>query len=287
MRMFKALRGVGVAACPAMGLRTARRASLLASMLGLLVFFGSAQAASALHLTSVSPASGCLGTRVAFTGTEFSGTSATATWSDPGATLFTTQFTTAKVTSSTHAEGNVPFFLQLSGSDVGSVSIHGSNTVSFSYTGLLTCLQGATGATGATGETGVTGATGETGKTGATGGSGSTGATGETGATGPTGAAGTHIVSGEVGSNGQKLEGSGFESSLVSTGIYQIRIPTSSCTGAITVTPFTDTAGSAIISGYQSACSSVPTEARVFTVILSEPSGAKANANFDFMAATP
>ena len=175
MRMFKALRGVGVAACPAMGPRTAGRASLLASMLGLLVFFGSAQAASAWHLTSVSPTSGCPGTEVQFTGTGFSGTSTTATWSDPSATLFTFQFTTAKVLSSTHATANVPFFLQLSGSGAGTVSIDGSNTLPFTYTGILTCLKGATGATGATGPTGATGATGETGATGATGATGSAG----------------------------------------------------------------------------------------------------------------
>ncbi len=54
--------------------RFSRRMSLIASTLGLLVFLGSAQAASAWHLTSVSPTTGCPGATVTFTGTSFSGT---------------------------------------------------------------------------------------------------------------------------------------------------------------------------------------------------------------------
>ncbi len=225
MRRFKALRGVGVAACPAMGLRTARRASLLASMLGLLVFFGSAQAASAWHLTSVSPTVGCPGTEVQFTGTGFSGTSTTATWSDPSATFFTLQFTTAKVLSSTHATANVPFFLQLSGSGAGTVSIDKSNTVSFTYTGLMTCFKGATGATGparaagATGGEGPTGPAGATGAQGPTGSAGPTGPAGVTGASGPTGPTGPEIPTGPQGPTG------GFDTSKVHIVESQLSVP--------------------------------------------------------------
>ena len=225
MRRFKALRGVGVAACPAMGLRTARRASLLASMLGLLVFFGSAQAASAWHLTSVSPTVGCPGTEVQFTGTGFSGTSTTATWSDPSATFFTLQFTTAKVLSSTHATANVPFFLQLSGSGAGTVSIDKSNTVSFTYTGLMTCFKGATGATGPAGAAGATGGEGPTGPAGATGAQGPTGSAGPTGPAGVTGASGPTGPTGPEGPTGPQGPTGGFDTSKVHIVESQLSVP--------------------------------------------------------------
>jgi len=185
----------------ALGRGAKGRLSLLASTLGLLVCFGSAQAASAhqtsVSLTSVSPTSGCPGTEVLFTGTGFSGTSTTATWSDPSAASFTFQFTTANVFGSTHATANVPFFLQLSGSGGGTVSIDRRQPVPFTYTGLLTCLKGATGATGpagATGEPGPTGPQGPGGPGGATGPQGVAGATGPQGPEGPTGPAGPTVV---------------------------------------------------------------------------------------------
>ena len=60
MGALKALRGVRL---EAMSLRLKGRLGLV-GMLGLLVFLGSAQAASAWRLTSVSPATGCPGTTV-------------------------------------------------------------------------------------------------------------------------------------------------------------------------------------------------------------------------------
>ena len=53
----------GTAAPKGLRKRLSGRMSLLVSALSLMVFFGSAQAASAWHLTSVSPTSGCPGNR--------------------------------------------------------------------------------------------------------------------------------------------------------------------------------------------------------------------------------
>src|SRR5271154_6431172 len=133
--------------------RVTRRVGLLASMLGLLVFLGSAQAASAWHLTSVSPTSGCPGTEVAFTGTSFSGSTSRIKWTDPSSLIFTSQETTAKVTSSTKAIGIVPFFFQTEGSGVGTTAIDGSNTVVFTYSQVQNCFKGGSGLTGPTGPT--------------------------------------------------------------------------------------------------------------------------------------
>ncbi len=106
------------------------RLSLVASMLGVLVFFASAQAASAWHLTSVSPTTGCANTTIKFTGTSFSGTETLAEWTDPEAFLYNSATTKAKVLSSTSAEAPAPLFLSLR-SGVGTVAIDRSNTVSF------------------------------------------------------------------------------------------------------------------------------------------------------------
>jgi len=190
------------------GARVAGRLSLLAGMLGLLVFLGSAEAASAWHLTSVSPTSGCPGTEVTFTGSSFSGKTATAEWYDPSSLISTFQSSTATVSSGTRATAEVPFFLQLSGNGLGLAAIDHSNAVPFTYTALLTCLKGAPGATGATGATGnegkegAKGATGAQGVTGATGPTGATGATGNSGNAGATGAAGATGSSGSVGATG-------------------------------------------------------------------------------------
>jgi hypothetical protein len=173
MRAFKALRGVGVA-----------------SVLGMLMFFGGAQAASAWHLTSVSPTSGCPGAEVKLAGTSFSGSAAVAEWRDPSSLIFTSASTTAKVSGSTKATAIVPLFLQTEGSGAGTVAIDHSNTVAFTYTNVQTCFKGGGGGTGPTGVTGATGATGPTGTPGATGAQGVAGATGPEGKEGPRGATG-------------------------------------------------------------------------------------------------
>lgn len=203
--------------------RLAGQLRLLAGVISLVVFLGGAQAASAAHLTSVSPTSGCPGTEITFTGTSFKGTSTSVAWSDPSAALFTFQSSSAKVSSSTKATAVAPLFLQLSGTGAGSVSIGGSNPAAFTYTALQTCLKGATGSTGPTGATGkegkegaagatgaqgvagatgTTGASGADGATGAAGSDGSTGATGVAGATGPAGAAGPAGATGPTGATG-------------------------------------------------------------------------------------
>jgi hypothetical protein len=184
--------------------RTARRLYLLAGTLGLVVFLASAQAASAFHLTSVSPASGCPGTEVTFTGSGFFGSSATARWSDPSAALFNLELTSAKIVSGTKATATVPLFLNLSDNGAGSVSIGAGNVVAFTFTSSAACLKGTTGATGATGPTGATGATGATGETGAQGVTGATGAAGATGATGAEGTAGSDGATGATGEPGSE-----------------------------------------------------------------------------------
>lgn len=187
MGTFTTVKGVVVArARPSNSRRLAGRVSLLAGMLGLLVFFGSVQAASAWHLTSSSPSSGCPGTEVTLTGNSFSGSTTTAEWKDPSSLLFTTANTTAKVSSSTKAAAIVPLFLQTEGSGAGTVAIDHSNSVAFTFTSVQNCFKGG----GATGPTGVTGATGQAGAAGATGPAGVTGATGPAGPTGATGPAG-------------------------------------------------------------------------------------------------
>ena len=196
---FKALWGVSGRA---MSLRAVRRLSLVGT-LGLLVFLGSAQAASAWHLTSVSPTSGCPGTEVKLTGNSFYGSTTTAEWRDPSSLIFTTVTTTATVNSSTSATAVVPVFLQTEGRGGGTVSLDHSNTVFFSFSDFQACVTGK-GITGPTGppapadrprrqtrswpgcERGkggciATGPIGPEGKAGATGPAGATGATGPTG----------------------------------------------------------------------------------------------------------
>jgi collagen type VII alpha len=190
------------------GARVAGRLSVFASMLGMLAFFGNAEAASAWHLTSVSPTSGCPGAEVTFTGSAFSGKTTTAEWYDPSSLISTLQSSTATVISGTKATAEVPVFLQLSGSGLGLAAIDHSNAVPFTYTAFLTCAKGAPGATGATGATGkegpegAKGATGAQGVTGATGPTGATGATGNNGNAGASGAAGATGSSGSVGATG-------------------------------------------------------------------------------------
>jgi hypothetical protein len=186
MRSFKVVQG---------------RPALFAGTLVLLVFLGNAQAASAWHLASVSPTSGCPGAGVKLTGTSFSGSSATAEWRDPSSLLFTTLNTTAKVTGSTKATAIIPLFLQTEGSGAGTIAIDHSNPVAFTFTNLQSCFGVGGGATGSTGATGVTGATGPTGATGVTGTAGPTGVQGATGSIGMEGAKG---ITGATGPEGNK-----------------------------------------------------------------------------------
>jgi hypothetical protein len=176
------------------------RVTLLAGALGLLVMCGSAQAAPAWHLASVSPTSACPGTDITFSGSGFSGTSTNVLWTDPGAAPFGSQNTTAAVSGSTTATATVPWFIQLGGASVGSVSIHGSNAVRFTYDNLIgPCLQGPAGPAGPTGPTGPQGSAGAQGAAGATG---NNGAQGETGPAGPTGPAGSNGSEGPAGPTG-------------------------------------------------------------------------------------
>ncbi len=224
MSAFKALRGVSRQAT---SVRAMRRLSLVGT-LGLLVFLGSAQAASAWRLTSVSPASGCPGTEVKLTGSSFYGSTTTAEWRDPSSLIFTSVTTTAKVISSTSATAVVPVFLQTEGSGAGTVSLnHSTSSFIFSFSDFQACVtgKGITGPTGPTGVTGVTGPegregpgpicerskggcigptgpTGPEGKTGATGPAGATGATGPTGPEGPAGKTGPAGATGATGPTG-------------------------------------------------------------------------------------
>ena len=154
---FEAPWGMRVArwSARALRLRVSARTGLLAGVVGLLVLLGSAQAASAAHLTSVSPTFGCPGTEVTFTGTAFTGAS-TAQWADPAVQAGSPSSveTTATLLSATKATAVVPLFVQTTGSGVGTVSFDHSNTVPFTYASILTCLKGATGATGVQGATG-------------------------------------------------------------------------------------------------------------------------------------
>ena len=130
------------------------RIGLFVGTLSLILMFANVQAASAWHLTSVSPTSGCPGTEVAFTGTSFSGSSSKVQWRDPSSLVFSSQETIAKVTSSTKATGIVPFFLQTEGSGVGTTAIDGSNTVVFTFNQLQNCFKSGAVVTGPTGPTG-------------------------------------------------------------------------------------------------------------------------------------
>jgi hypothetical protein len=174
--------------------RLAGRLGLLAATIGLFAFMASAQAASASHLNTATPATGCPGTTITLTGSSFSGKTASAEWKDPSSLIYTAVNTTATVVSSTDATATVPFFLQTEGNGAGTISIAHSNAVSFHFSNIQSCLiaagsigpTGPTGSTGATGPAGITGATGVTGATGPTGATGAQGEKGERGPTGPT-----------------------------------------------------------------------------------------------------
>ena len=119
--------------------RFSGRVSVLAGLLGMLVFFGSAQAASAWHLTSVNPTTGCPNTTIKFTGTSFSVGSTNAEWTDPEAFLYTSATTKATVTSPTAATAPAPLFLSLR-PGAGKVSIDRSNQVAFTVPAFTECF---------------------------------------------------------------------------------------------------------------------------------------------------
>ena len=130
--------------------RMTRRATLLAGTMGLLVFFGSAQAASAWILKTVSPEHGCPSETITFTGEHFGakGSTTTVNWIDPtaqqpsGDNLGEEVSTVGTVTvENTTATAIVPVFLQVQGSGVGSVEIGGSSYKTFTFTELQNCFR--------------------------------------------------------------------------------------------------------------------------------------------------
>src|ERR1700732_2648205 len=168
--------------------------SLLAPCLCAIVLLASASAASAhFFVETVSPASGCPGSEITFSGTGFTAgrnNETDVTWEAGSASQFDEVQASARVSSSTKATAIVPPVVNVSDSH-GAVTLHDSQAVPFTYTSLQACLKGATGqigATGATGREGAVGATGATGPRGAGAPAGSTGKSGGTGSTGATGA---------------------------------------------------------------------------------------------------
>ena len=186
----------GTTAEPGALRRLRGRMSLFAATLGLLVFLGSAQAASAWHLTSISPNKGCPGEVlpatevVTFTGTGFGavGTKVNAEWYDPAGLLYTTATSPATTTvANTRATAVVALFLTIE-TATGTVGIDGSSTkLPFTFTALTSCLgkAGSTGAAGSNGSNGSNGAKGANGSNGANGANGSNGAKEPTEATEP------------------------------------------------------------------------------------------------------
>lgn len=224
MGAFKAPGGVGVSAwaCVATRLRLAGRMSRLVTA-GMLVFFGTAQAASGTTVTSVTPAEGCPGDVVTFHGSSFKtgGARPNAEWKDEvglheqfgdqAAFLEHIATDVLATKASTEQKAVVPLFLQLwegpKGKHIvgkGTIRFEGK-TLTFTYKNLYDCLGsggGGSGPTGATGPTGPEGKPGSAGKAGATGERGATGPqglTGATGATGPTGETGATGAEGKPG----------------------------------------------------------------------------------------
>ena len=114
------------------------RLGLLVSVLGVVSLSTGVQVASAAHLTSVSPTSGCPDTTITFKGTGLTGKTAAPEWKDPAGSLYTTATTTATVISSTTATAPAPLFLSLEPS-TGTVAIEESNTVIFTFPSLPSC----------------------------------------------------------------------------------------------------------------------------------------------------
>jgi hypothetical protein len=196
MRAFKALRGISVC-------------------VGLLVFFASAQAASANSqppdpnpvLGHVTPGSGCPETKVTLSGQKFGPSGTGKAWfSNSGAVPFAFP-EPATISGENSATSMVPLFLTETNNENGVVYLEStkgklSNSIPFKLTSLNSCFKGVTGATGPIGPTGATGATGASGASGATGVTGATGATGPAGATGSAGSTGATGATGPTGANG-------------------------------------------------------------------------------------
>ena len=135
----------GTAAPKGLGKRLSGRMSLLVSALSLMVFFGSAQAASAWHLTSVSPTSGCPGNRSRIHRDIVQRVIDESSVEGPDLAALHALETTAKVTSSTKATGIVPLFSQTEGSGVGTVRSTSATRVAFTYNQLQNCFKGGGG----------------------------------------------------------------------------------------------------------------------------------------------
>jgi hypothetical protein len=277
MRVVNSVRSVCVAACAATGPRKTVRVSLLASMLGLLVIFAGAQAASAKSepspvLEHVRPASGCPETEVTLTGQKFGPSGTGKAWfSDNSAVpfVFSEQ---ATISSETSATSTVPLFLTEANNENGVVYLESnkgrlSNGIPFKLTNLNSCFKGLTGATGPTGPTGVTGATG---------------AQGVTGPQGP----GVKTIAGLVNSDGSVAYGSGFTVEHYNTGEYDVDFGEGTWPEppALTVTPTNHDEVFVVSKIYMEVTGS---GAASFTILFSSSAGSStpANSGFNFVAA--
>lgn len=208
----------------------------LAGTLGLLMFFGGAEMASAHQqpeepnpvLEHVTPASGCPEAKITLTGQKFGPTGTGKAWfADGGAVPFGFS-EPATITGETSATSTVPIFLAEINNENGAVYLEStkgklSNGIPFKLTNLNTCFKGGVGAAGPTGPAGATGATGATGPRGVTGATGATGATGPRGATGPTGPSGSGpadatIMGGSIEGGNTEREGFQFSEGAGSRG---------------------------------------------------------------------
>jgi len=154
---------------------------------------------------------------------------------------------------------------------------------------------GPTGAHGSTGTRGVTGAQGPTGARGVTGAQGPTGFTGATGPAGATGSTGppgpgTKVIAGAIAFNGVAFEGSGFSSSRVNPGTYQITFPPGTFPGCtVPIAVVTPTQAPVVVTGEISSELCTPEGLSVFTArfwtVGSNP--AKTDTPFTFIAAQP
>ncbi len=146
----KAMHGAD-AAPRALGRRSIRKVSLVIGMLGLLVFFGGAQASwgfggSTPTIEKIEPTSGCPGQVLTLTGKNFGSTgTATSLQTNPAFPYEVT--TSATVTSSTKATTIAAIFLNL-GEYTGTVALKAkggysySNKVNFTWKSFQSCFGG-------------------------------------------------------------------------------------------------------------------------------------------------
>ncbi len=220
MSAFKALRGQGTptGAWVAMSMRAMRRGGLLAGTLGLLLFFSSAQAASAHSqpppepnpvLEQVNPGSGCPEAKITLSGKKFGPSGTGKAWfSDFGAVPFGFS-EPATISSETSATSMVPIFLVEMNNENSAVYLETtkgkvSNSLPFKLTNLNSCFKGSTGPTGPTGPTGAAGSNGAEGATGATGPEGPAGKEGKEGPAGNEGKEGPAGNEGKAGAEGNE-----------------------------------------------------------------------------------